>query len=161
MQLSANLTKKDYSAFRRYAMFRLRKTWLIYLPLVAFVAWSSFPTDYAESGTSLLFAAISSLVIGLTAAGIALLLSLAVIAVLPNKPGTVLGEHVFTLTDSQLQENSDSGFVSMRLDLLRRHETAQHVFLLTPTHLCYIVPKRALQSAPEFLRILRERTKRA
>jgi len=160
MQLSANLTKKDYSAFRRYAMFRLRKTWLIYLPLVAFVAWSSFPTDYAESGISPVIASISSLVIGLTAAGIALLLSLAVIAILPNKPGTALGEHVFTLTDSQFQENSDSGSVCMRLDLLRRYETAQHVFLLTPTHICYIVPKRALQSAPEFLRILRERTRR-
>ena len=43
MELTVELTKKDYAALRRYAVFRLRKVWLVYLLLGAYVAWTSFP----------------------------------------------------------------------------------------------------------------------
>ena len=69
MELKVHLTKNDYSAFRRFAMFKLRKTWLMFLPLVAFVAWTSFSRDYANRGWSLVIALITSFVLALIVAG--------------------------------------------------------------------------------------------
>ena len=81
------------------------------------------------------------------------------VKILPNRPGTVLGAHTFTLTDSEFQESNAAGSASVKLELLRRYETSQHVFLLTPTHTGYILPMRDLQANPEFLNALRARTK--
>jgi hypothetical protein len=77
-------------------------------------------------------------------AGGAAIASLLLLAILPNRPGTILGKHVFTLTDSEFQEKNEISSMSVRLDALRRHETTKHFFLVTPTHVAVIVPKRAL-----------------
>jgi len=159
MQLNAQLTKCDYSKFRRYGMFRLRKAWLVYIPLAGFFAWTVFPKDYAEHGIPFAFALAFTLFLGLVVAGLTFLLSMAVVAILPNRPGTVLGAHTFTLTDAEFQEVNATGSASVKLEVLRRYETAQHIFLLTPTHVGYILPMRDLQANPEFLRVLRERTR--
>lgn len=161
MQLNAQLTKSDYSKFRRYGMLRLRKTWLIFIPATLLFAWMVFPKDYAEHGISFAFALAFALFVSVVLSGLIFLLSTVVVAILPNRPGTVLGAHTFSLTDCEFQEVNAAGSASVKLELLCRYETAQHVFLLTPTHVGYILPMRDLQGNPEFLKVLRERTKDA
>lgn len=130
MELTADLTRNDYAAFRRYAMFRFRKVWL-------------------------------AVIIGVIAAAATPILGWLVTMLLPNRPAVAVGKHVFTLSDLQFQEKNDIGMTTVRLDLLQRHETARHIFLVTPAHVAFVLPKRALEAAPEFLRVLVERTKRA
>jgi hypothetical protein len=159
MELTADLTKKDYAAFRRYAMFRFRKVWLVYVLLGVYVGWTSFPGADPEQGLSLSSGVIAAVLLGLMAAGVTAIVAWLLMAILPNRPGAVVGKHVFTLTDSEFQEKNAIGAMTVRLDVLQRHETAKHVFLITPTHVAFVVPKRALEGAPEFLRLLVERTK--
>jgi hypothetical protein len=161
MQLQAQLTKTDYSKFRRYAIFRVRKTWLMFVVFVPLFAWEVFPKDSEAHNIPFAFALAFSLFAGVIACGLIMLLTRVLVALLPNRPGTILGAHTFTLTDTEFQELNTAGSASVKLELLRRHETSQHVFLLTPTHVGYILPMRDLQVNPEFLRLLRERTKRA
>jgi hypothetical protein len=160
MQISAHLTKGDYSKFCRYSMLRLHKLWLMCVPSAAFFCWIVFPKDYAEHGMSFAFASGFALLIGLIVSGL-LSLSMGVTAILLGRRGTVLGEHTFTLTDSEFQEVNAVGATAVKLDVLRRYETAQHVFLLTARYVGYILPMRDLHANPEFLRVLRERTKEA
>jgi hypothetical protein len=161
MELTAELTKKDYAAFQRYAMFRLRKLWVVFLLLGAYVAWTSFPGADPEEGLSFSSGVIAALILGALVAGGTAAASLLLLAILPNKLRPVVGTHVFTLTSSDFQEKNSISSMSVRLDVVRRHETAKHVFLVTPTHVAFILPKRALKAAPEFLRLLIERTKHA
>lgn len=161
MQLQAQLTKGDYSKLRRYGMFRVRKTWLLFVAFAPLFAWQVFPKDYAEHGIPFAFALAFSFLAGVIVSCLIMLLTVVIVAILPNRPGTVLGAHTFTLTDSEFQELNIAGSANVKLELLRRHETSQHIFLLTPTHVAYILPMRDLQANPEFLRLLRERTRRA
>jgi hypothetical protein len=138
----------------------MRKLWLLYLLLGAYVAWTLFPGADPEAGLSFSSGVLAALLLGVAVAGGAAIVSLLLLAILPNRPGTILGKHVFTLTDSEFQEKNEISSMSVRLDALRRHETTKHFFLVTPTHVAVIVPKRALEAAPEFLRGLMERTKR-
>lgn len=161
MELSADLTKEDYAAFRRYAMFRLRKVWVIYVLVGICVGWASFPGADPEEGVSLASGVLAAIVFGVIAAGAAAAVALLLIAVLPNRPEAVIGKHVFTLSASELQEKNDISVTKVRLDVLRRHETAKHIFLITPAHVAFVIPKRAVEAAPEFLRLLEERTKHA
>jgi hypothetical protein len=158
MQLAVQLTKSDYSKFRRFARFRLRKTWLVYIPFAALVAWTAFPKDYSERSVPLALAFGVALLVGVVISVLIFLLSIVVVAILPNRPGTVLGEHTFTLTEAELREANAIGSTAVKLEALHRYETTRHVFLLTRTHLGYILPMRDLQNNPEFLRTLRERT---
>jgi hypothetical protein len=160
MQLHAQLTKADYSKFRRYAMFRIRKTWLMFVLIAPIFAWEVFPKDYANHGMPFAFALGFSLFAAVILSGLCMLLGLLFVAILPNKPGTVLGAHTYTITDSEFQESNAAGSAGMKLGLLRRYETSQHIFVLTPTHVGYILPMRDLQANPEFLKALRERTRR-
>lgn len=161
MQLQSQLTKADYAKWRRFAMFRIRKTWLVYFLLVPIFAWEVFPRDYAKHGMPFAFALAFSLFTGVIVSGLGVLLTFLLVAILPNKPGTVLGEHTFTLTESEFQEVNFAGSASVKLHLVRRYETSQHIFVLTPTHIGYILPMRDLLANPEFLKLLRERTKLA
>jgi hypothetical protein len=159
MQLQVHLTKADYAKWRRYGMFGIRKTWLVFIVIAPIFAWEVFPRDYAKHGMPFAFAFGFSLFAGVIVSGLGMLLSFVLLAVLPNKPGTVLGAHTFMLTDSEFQEVNAAGSASVKLELARRHETSQHIFVLTPTHVGYILPKRDLNANPEFLKVLRERTK--
>jgi hypothetical protein len=159
MQLSVDLTKADYAAFRRFALFRHRKIWLVYVAVGVFVAWTSFPEDYAAGGGALWSALVAVGLMGTAAAGLAAFAGMVLMALLPDGPRAILGEHLFTLTDSEFREVNAAGSTLVKLDLLRRRETAKHVFLITPTHVSFILPKRALDSAPEFRQLLTERTK--
>jgi hypothetical protein len=159
MQIQAQLTKSDYSKFRRYALYRIRKAWLIYVVAALIFTWEIFPKDYAAHGIPFAFALVSCLIIAGIAACLIAFITTLLVKFMPNRPGTVLGPHTFTLTDSEFQEVNAVGSASAKLELLRRYETSQHVFLLTPTHVGYILPMRDLQANPEFLRVLREGTK--
>ena len=161
MQIQAHLTKADYSKFRRYAMFRVRKSWLLFVVFAPLFAWEVFPKDYAKLGMPFALALAFSLFAAAMLSGIIILLTILLVAILPNRPGTVLGTHTFTITDSEFQEINAAGSASMKLELLRRYETSQYIYLLTPTQAGYILPIRDLQANPEFLMLLRERTKRA
>ena len=161
MQAQANLTKADYSKFRRYATFRLRKAWLLFVAFAPIFAWEIFPKDYAQHGFTLPFALTTCLLAGAIMSGLIFLVTTALVKLLPNRPGTILGAHTFTLTDSEFQETNDGGSVNMKLELLRRYETPQYIYLLTPTHVGYILPLRDLQANPDFLKLVRERTRRA
>jgi uncharacterized membrane protein len=161
MQLHAQLTKADYSKFRRYAMFRLRKTWLMFVGFALVFAWQMFPKDNAEHSIPFAFALAFSLLAGVIISVLVMLFTVVLVTIMPNRPGTVLGEHTFTITDSEFQELNAAGSAIVKLELLCRHETSQHVFLLTPTHVGYILPMRDLQANPEFLRLVREKTRRA
>jgi hypothetical protein len=156
MQLKTSLASGDYAAFRRFAMFRLRKAWLLYIPLMIFVGWTTYPRG---ANVPLVAGLVGSVLVALVVTLIALLLSLVAVALLPNRPGTVLGEHVYTLTDAGFQEQNEAGSSTIRWDCLRRFETSKHIFLLTPTQVGYIIPKLALASAPEFAKALAERTR--
>ena len=160
MELTADLTNNDYAAFRRYAMFRFRKVWLFYAFVGIFVGWISFSGDPIE-GVSFSTNVLMAVIIGAIAAGATPILGWLVMMLLPNRPAAAVGKHVFTLSDLEFQEKNDIGVTSVRLDLLRRHETARHIFLVTPAHVAFVLPKRALEAAPEFLRVLMERTKDA
>jgi hypothetical protein len=142
-------------------MFRVRKTWLIFVLFVPLFAWQVIPKDYAEQGVPFAFALAFSLLAGVIVSCLIMLLTVVLLTILPNRPGTVLGAHSFTLTESEFQEVNLAGSANTKLELLRRHETSQHIFLLTPTHVAYILPMRDLQTNPEFLRLLRERTRSA
>lgn len=159
MELKAYLTKGDYTALRRFAMLRLRKTWLLFIPCAALFGWVCFPRDYATQGIPLVAAIVLTSVVAMVVAVLLFFISMAVTLLMPNRPSTILGEHVFTLTDSEFQEKNGAGSASLKLAMLRRYETTKHVFLLSPTHVGYILPMRDLQTNPEFLRTLRERTK--
>lgn len=159
MQLTVDLTKADYAAFRRFALFRHRKIWLIYVAVGVFVAWTSFPEDYAADGGALWSALVAVGLMGSAAAALTALAGMALMVLLPNRPSPLLGEHVFTLTNFEFREVNAAGSTSVKLDLLRRYETARHMFLITPTHVGFILPKRALESASDFQRLLTERTK--
>ncbi len=161
MQVKAQLTKQDYSKLRRFAIVRIRKVWLIYLPMAALFAWVAFPSNYAAHGMSFAVALTMTSLIALILSAIIFFLSLGLTALLPNRPGTVLGEHTFTITDSEFQESNGAGSASTKLDVLRRYETAEHIFLLTPTHTSYILPLRDVRANPEFMQALRERTRNA
>jgi hypothetical protein len=160
MQINAELTKGDYTKFRRYVVYRLRKAWLIHLPIAAFFAWTVFPRDYAQHGIPFAIAFVFAVLVGIVVSGFVFLVSLLMVSFLPNKPGTVIGAHTFTLTESEFQELNAAGSASTKLDLLRRYETKTHIFLMTPTHVGYILPLRDLQTNPEFVNALRERTPR-
>jgi len=161
MQVKANLTKQDYSKFRRFAIVRIRKVWLMFIPMAALLAWVSFPKDYVQHGMPFAVALSATAGVVLIFTVVIFFLSLGLTALLPNRPGTVLGEHTFTITDFEFQETNTAGSASMKLDVLRRYETAQHIFLLSPTHVGYILPLRDLQANPEFLQAVRTRTKHA
>ena len=161
MQIESHLTKADYSIFRRYAMFRIRKSWLLLVAFVPIFAWEVFPNDYAKHAIPFAFALAFSLLAGVIASGLIMLATMVLIAILPNRPGTVLGAHTYTLTDSDFQEQNTAGSASVKLQHLGRYETSQHIFLITTTHVAYILPMRDLQANPEFLKSLRERTRRA
>jgi hypothetical protein len=158
VQFSAELTKKDYAALRRYALFRHRRIWVVYLAVGVYVAWTSFPDNYAEDGGSFWSALVAVILLGAIATAVVAVAAMALVALLPDRPGAIVGEHVFTLTDSEFQERNPAGSMSVRFELLRRHETAKHVFLMTPTHVAFILPKHALESAPDFRRVVIEKT---
>ena len=159
IEIKANLETPDYTKFRLFSMFRLRRMWLLYAAFVALSCWLFFPSDYQARQIPLAVALASPLVISLVDVAMVLLATFIVLAFLPNRTGTVLGEHRFTLTDTEFQETNRAGLATARLDGLRRYETAEHVFLLTPSHTGYILPLRDLRTDPEFLKELRERTK--
>ena len=159
MQITANLEKPDYTKFRIFSMFRLRKMWLVYVAFVPLSCWLFFPNDYQARHLSLAVALANPLAISVMNVVLVLLATFIVLAWQPNQPGTILGEHKFALTDTEFQETNSAGLASVTFDRLRRYETAEHVFLLTPTHMGYILPLRDLRANPEFLRELRERTK--
>jgi hypothetical protein len=161
MQIQAQLTESDYSKFRSFAAFRLRKLWVIFVGAGLILAYEIFPKDYAQRGIPVAFALVFSLLFAAILSGLIYLLTMILMAILPNRPGILSGLHTFTLTDSEFQEVNAAGSASVKLELLRRYETAQHVFLLSPTHVGYILPMRELHANPEFLRVLRERTKSA
>lgn len=161
MQVQAQLTKADYANWRRFAMFRIRKTWLVFIALAPIFAWEVFPKDYAKQGMPLAFALTFSLLAGVILSGLCMLFGILLVKVLPNKPGTVVGAHTFTITDTEFQEVNAAGSASVKLELLRRYETSQYIFVLTPTHVGYILPIRDLQANPQFMKVLRERTKAA
>jgi hypothetical protein len=161
MQFHAELTDSDYSKFRSYAVLRIRKVWVVYVLAGLFLAWEVFPGDYAKRGIPIAFALIFSVLFAAILSALVYLLSMILLAFLPNRPGNLLGSHTFTLTDSEFQEVNAAGSASVKLELLRRYETAHHVFLMSPTNVGYILPMRDLEANPEFLRVLRERTKSA
>jgi len=84
MQLTVQLTKSDYSKFRRFAGFRLRKTWLMYIPFVALVAWTAFPKDYAERSIPLALVVAVALLVGVAISVLLFLLSIVVVAIQPR-----------------------------------------------------------------------------
>jgi len=48
MQVQAHLTETDYSKFRRYALFRIRKSWLLLVAFVPIFAWEIFPKGHTD-----------------------------------------------------------------------------------------------------------------
>ena len=141
-------------------MFRLRKTWLLSIPIAAALAWLLFPRGQVAAGIPFVFAVVVLFVVGLLLSAFCFLVALVIVSILPNRSRPTLGEHVFTLTDSEFQEVNAAGSASVKLNVLRRYETHEHIYLITPSHVGYILPMRDLQSSPDFLRMLRERTNR-
>jgi hypothetical protein len=133
----------------------------MYLPLGAYAAWTAFPGVANKDFTAIVIASISSLIVGLIIAIMTLILSTLITSILPNKPGSIVGEHVFTLTDAKFQENNSAGSVSIALHSLKYYETPKHVFLVMPTNVGFVIPKHALETSPEFFRALKDRTKAA
>ena len=80
-------------------MFRLRKTWLLSIPMAGVFAWLLFPKGYVAPGISSVFAVVVLYVIGLLLSVLCFLFSLAIVSILPNRSNPTLGEHVFTITD--------------------------------------------------------------
>jgi hypothetical protein len=161
IELAADLTKSDYAAFRRFAMFRFRKIWLIYVLVGGFVAWTSYPGADPEAGLSVTSGVLAAIVMGLIAVCLSALVGWLLLALLPNRPRAIVGKHVFRLSDSEFQETNDIGSTTVRLDMLRRHETAKHIFLVTPMHVAFVIPKRDLDATPDFSRLLAERVRHA
>jgi hypothetical protein len=157
IEIKANLEKPDYTKFRLFSIFRLRKMWLVYVVFVALSCWLFFPGDYQARHIPLVVALASPLAISLVDVVMVLLATFILLAVLPNRSGTILGEHKFALTDTEFQETNSAGLASVGFERLRRYETAEHVFLLTPSQTGYILPLRDLRTNPDFLRRLRER----
>lgn len=161
MQIESQLTKTDYSKLLRYSTFRLRKFWLFYVGVTLIIALLFFLMFSESDRTPVAFALLLSLLISVVTLALATVVAWLLIKILPNRPGTVLGLHTFTLTDSEFQEANAAGSASMKLELLRRHETKQHIFLFTPMHVGHILPMQDLQAHPDFLRMLRARTRSA
>jgi hypothetical protein len=132
----------------------------MYLALGAYAAWTAFPGVANKDFTAIIISSISSLIVGLIVVVITLTLSTLITLILPNKPGSIVGKHIFTLTDAEFQESNSAGSVSTGLYVLRYYETSKHVFLVMPTNVGFVIPKHALETSPEFFRALKDRTRR-
>lgn len=161
MQIQSQLTKTDYSKLLRYTTFRLRKFWLFYVGVMLIIALLFFVMFSESDGIPVAFVLLLSLLISVVISALTIFFTWLVMKILPNRPSSVLGSHTFTITESEFQEANAAGSASMKLELLRRHETKQHIFLFTPMHVGHILPMQDLQAHPEFLKMLRERTRSA
>jgi len=147
-------------AWQRFSLFQLRKVWLMYLALGSYAAWVAFPGIVNKNFAEIVMGSISALIVGAIVAVTTCVLSFLVTALLPNKPSSIVGEHVFTLTETEFNEKNSAGSTSVLLDSLRLYETSKHVFLVMPTNVGFVIPKLALQTSPEFFSALKDRIRR-
>src|SRR5579859_6948504 len=108
MQIQSELIESDYSKLRSYYIFRVRKIWVLFLLCGLFLAWQIFPRDYAQRGIPIWFALVFSLVIPVILSVLIYLGAMILMALLPNRPGSILGAHTFTLTDSKFQQVNET-----------------------------------------------------
>lgn len=146
--IRTQITRADYRAFQRHAMFRYRKMHWIFGFLACLLGLSSwFGGKPDEKVSQKIYILIGTLMLwGLICVGIFLVMWIVRrIGLSRFKP--MLGEHLFEITPNGLRETTVTSQVDTQVaGIARVDETKQHVFVITTSGLGHIIRSETLMT---------------
>lgn len=149
MNITCELKKEDYRAFKRHVLFRIRKIHWFYAVMIAgllSLVWLGGKPE--ETLVDKIFLTIGTLVLFGLFGGILALIFWVINRLTRAKFHGPLGEHTFALSHEGITEISSFGTVETKIAAIRRtDETTGHFFIISAAGIGHIIPKRALKTA--------------